>query len=135
VDPYRQLTEALTGLVALPFVLASGLLRLAGRLLWLWQRWRAVPLQTKNQVRSGAGAGGLTLCALSYSQLLALPHRTTILAGAAALSLLYLVAGALGARGTRFDWFSAFWYAAAGLAAGTFLIFGKIPGLSWAWLN
>ena len=44
----QQLGEAVVGLIMLPFVLARGLFR-------LWQRWRAVPLHTKNQVRSGAG--------------------------------------------------------------------------------
>ena len=54
-----------------------------------------------------------------------------ILAGAAGLSLLYLVGGALGSRGARFDYFSAFWFGVGGLACVAFLIFGKIPGLSW----
>lgn len=134
MSPWQPLTEALAGLVALPFVVA-GLLWRGARGLWrLRQNWRRyVPLQTKNQVRAGVGAGGLALCATCYSQILALPNGTAILAAAVPLSMLYLVAGAIGAvRAVRFDFFSAFWFAAAALACAAFLICGKIPGLSWA---
>jgi hypothetical protein len=124
VSPYSELTEALKGFVAFPFALAGGLWR-------LWQRWRHVPLNIKNQVRSGAGAAGLALCALCWSQLLALPHGTMILSVAVPLLLLYLLGGAVASRWATFDWFSAFWFAVAALACVAWLIFGKIPELSW----
>ena len=78
MSPYSQLTEALADLISFPFVVAGGLWR-------LWQRWRAVPLHLKNQVRAGAGAAGLALCASCWSWLLTLPHGTMILAGALSL--------------------------------------------------
>jgi hypothetical protein len=68
---------------------------------------------------------------LCWSRLLALPHGTIILAGAGSLSLLYLLGGAVASRRASFDWFSAFWFAAAALACVAWLIFGKIPELSW----
>jgi hypothetical protein len=112
-------------LLAAPFIAVPvGLIRLVGGFL-LRRRayWRAMPLDKRNHVRAGLGAAGLALCAAFGSRLLRLPHGAAILAGAAALSLLYLVAGALGTRGARFDFFSAFWFAVAALGCAAFLIF------------
>jgi len=111
-------------LIELPVTLIRDLWRLR-------QRWRAVPLPVKNQMRGAFGGGLVVLCigaAVAGLPFVDRPPGLWALIGAASLGLLYLVGGVLGSRGARFDFFAALWWgvAVAGCLAGLLVLEGVI---------
>jgi hypothetical protein len=106
-------------LVFLPLALAMHLFK-------MWRRWRVVPLENKNMMRATGGAFALALCAaLAASGFPYLGKQIT--GGVAALALLYLVVGILGARGARFDVMSLIWWGVLAAGAAALLAFKGFP--------
>lgn len=102
-------------------------LAVLGKLLKALMTWRRVPLQTKNQVRAGAGAFAIVLSIGLWARgvpatvLPAIGGYATV--GLASFGLLYLVVGVHGAHGARFDFMSAFWWSVAAIGCATLLWF------------
>jgi len=99
-------------LLLLPLALLRRGLRLGLRAWRPWRQWRAVPLPQRNMTRAtfggfvvalsiGFAATGIPFC---------YPVAAWALAGVGGLGLLYLVAGATGSQGARFDFLSLFWW-------------------------
>lgn len=117
-------------LVLLPLVLLRDLFRLGRGMARLARNRRAVPLPQKNMTRATFG-GFVTALSIGFAAT-GIPLRDPVaawaLAGAVGLGLLYLVAGATGSQGARFDVISVFWWgvAALGLAAALLHLEGMI---------
>jgi hypothetical protein len=118
--PTAGIITLVLALLLLPLALAMDLLK-------LWRRWRLVPLEQKNMTRATCGAFALALCAALAAS--GFPYLGAKITGCiAAVALLYLGVGILGARGARFDWMSAFWWGVLAAGAAVLLGFVKLNG-------
>jgi hypothetical protein len=88
----------------------------------LHRRWHGMPLQQRSMAHATAGAAGLAGCGVLAVH--GFPVVGPMLtAGLATASLVYLVAGIHGARGSRFDVLSVWWWLVLVLFAGAMLAF------------
>jgi hypothetical protein len=115
----------LLGLV-LVLPLIQTVLQLLRRISRTWLRWRHIPLVQKNHTRAGIG-GFLMIAAAGlavYGSPVCDPYNGWGFAGLAGLGLLYLIVGAVGSQGARFDVMSVIWWGVLGLACAALLHHG-----------
>lgn len=121
--PYNPLAEMIREIISLPFVLIRDSYR-------GWQRWRAVPLESKSHIRASVGAMVLVvLIGASIAHLIPYDRsaETWGAIGIAGVALLYLVVGLLGARCRR-DPMSVIWWGVGTASCVGLLVYAREAG-------